>query len=121
MKFIIKPFSEIMVKSKGVRKRYLGFLQFNLQAQFKEISPEIKVSVHYDKLEINIRDEKTIERMQNEISTIEKILYRTPGVESFIEVETHDVCDLDMMAKKAEEVYIDRIKDKTFCVRVKRT
>lgn len=121
MKFIIKPFAEIMVKSKGVRKRYLGFLQFNLQTQFKEISSEIKVSVHYDKLEINIRDEQTIEKMQKEITTIEKILSRTPWVESFIEVETHDVCDLTLMAKKAEEVYIDRIKDKTFCVRVKRT
>ena len=61
-----------MVKSKGVRKRYLGFLQFNLQTQFKEISSEIKVSVHYDKLEINIRDEQTIEKMQKEIATIEK-------------------------------------------------
>lgn len=121
MKFIIRPFSEIMVKSKGVRKRYLWFLQHNLQVQFREISSQIKVSVHYDKLEINIRDADTIEKLQPEIAIIEKILLRTPWVESFLEVETHDVCDMDLMAKKAEDVYIDRIKDKTFCVRVKRT
>lgn len=119
MKFIIKPFSEIMIKSKGVRKRYLGFLQYNLQAQFKEICPELKVSVYYDKLEVNLRKLDLIGSF--EIYQIEKILSRTPWVESFLEVETHEVCDFDSMAQKAEDIYLDKIKDKTFCVRVKRS
>jgi adenylyl- and sulfurtransferase ThiI len=37
MKFIIKPFAEIIIKSKPVRKRYLNFLQVNINLALANI------------------------------------------------------------------------------------
>ncbi|MDF1682217.1 MAG: hypothetical protein P1U46_00065 [Patescibacteria group bacterium] len=49
MKFIIKPFSEIIIKSKPVRKRYLNFLQTNCNLSFKQVDENIKARLHWDK------------------------------------------------------------------------
>jgi thiamine biosynthesis protein ThiI len=59
MKIIIKPFSEIMIKSKPVRKRYLQILQTNIARNLKMLNPEIKTHLFYDKLEVNILEENS--------------------------------------------------------------
>jgi thiamine biosynthesis protein ThiI len=76
MKFIIKPFAEIMVKSKPVRRRYLQTLQYNLNLKVKKISENLKVSVFYDKLELNIKNPEIKE--EYDIPAISKALARTP-------------------------------------------
>jgi thiamine biosynthesis protein ThiI len=119
MKFIIKPFSEIMIKSKPVRRRTLQMLQNNIHLSVKKLSDNLKVNLFYDKLEVNLIDSTSTEEIS--IPALKKILSRTPGIESFIEVESHEICDLDAMVEKAAEIYIDQIIDKTFCVRVKRS
>jgi adenylyl- and sulfurtransferase ThiI len=53
MKIIIKPFSEIMVKSKFVKKQYLRNLQTNIIRNLKELECKTEVVVFNDKLEIN--------------------------------------------------------------------
>jgi thiamine biosynthesis protein ThiI len=118
MKFIIKPFSEIMIKSKPVRKRLLQTLQYNLNLRVKEISSNLKVSIFYDKLELNIKDLNI--KTEFDLNAIKNALSRTPGIESFIEVESHDICDFDTMLEKASEIYLDQIHAKSFVVRVKR-
>ena len=119
MKFIIKPFSEIMIKSKPVRKRLLQTLQYNLNLRVKEISSNLKVSIFYDKLELNIKDLNI--KTEFDLNAIKKALSRTPGVEIFIEVESHEVCDFDTILEKTADIYLDKIKDKTFVARVKRS
>jgi thiamine biosynthesis protein ThiI len=119
MKFIIKPFAEIMIKSKPVRKKTLRMLQKNIQIRLKKISANLIVNLFYDKLEVNIID-FTIER-DFELSEIKKALSRIPGIETFIEVEFHETNDFDTIVVKVSETYIDQIKDKTFCVRAKRS
>jgi tRNA uracil 4-sulfurtransferase len=119
MKFIVKPFSEIMIKSKPVRRRTLQMLQNNIHLSIKKLSDNLKVNLFYDKLEVNLIDSNSTEEIS--IPALKKILSRTPGIESFIEVESHEICDLDAMVEKAADIYIDQIKDKTFCVRVKRS
>ncbi|MDR1988511.1 MAG: hypothetical protein LBQ24_07520 [Candidatus Peribacteria bacterium] len=52
MKYIIKPFSEIMVKSIPVRKKYLNHLQTNCSLALKKIDESLKVKAFWDKLEI---------------------------------------------------------------------
>ncbi|MDR2411418.1 MAG: hypothetical protein LBD88_02295 [Candidatus Peribacteria bacterium] len=55
MKYIIKPFSEIIVKSKPVRKRYLNCLQTNCSLALKKVDEFLKVKVFWDKLEVEGR------------------------------------------------------------------
>jgi len=52
MKFIVKPFSEILIKSKPVRKKYLSFLQTNCNLAFKKIDSSIKAKFFRDRQEI---------------------------------------------------------------------
>jgi thiamine biosynthesis protein ThiI len=60
MKIIIKPFSEIMIKSKPVRKRYLQILQTNISRSLKMLNSEIKTHLFYDKLEVNVLEENNV-------------------------------------------------------------
>ena len=119
MEFIVKPFSEIMIKSKPVRKKTLSMLQKNLHIRMKKISNNLKVNLFYDKLEVNLINPSL--EADYSIAEIKKALSRIPGIESFIEVEFHQTNDFDTIVKKVSEIYIDQIKDKTFCVRAKRS
>ena len=119
MKFIVKPFSEIMIKSKPVRKKTLWILQKNLHIRMNKISDNLKVNLFYDKLEVNLIDPSL--EADYSITEIKKALSRIPGIESFIEVEFHQTNDFDTIVKKVSEIYIDQIKDKTFCVRARRS
>jgi len=131
MKFIIKPFAEIMVKSKPVRRRYLQTLQYNLNLKVKKISENLKVSVFYDKLELNIKNPEIKE--EYDIPAISKALARTPWVDFFLEVEWHEIPSIiekddpenqketfNKILEKTIHVYLDQIRDKSFVVRVKR-
>lgn len=94
-------------------------LQNNIHLRIKKISENLKVNLFYDKLEVNIID-FSLER-DFEISEIKIALSRIPGIETFIEVEFHETNDFDTIVTKVSETYIDQIKDKTFCVRARRS
>ena len=108
-----------MIKAKPVRKRTLVMLQNNIHLRIKKISENLKVNLFYDKLEVNIID-FSLER-DFEISEIKRALSRIPGIETFIEVEFHETNDFDTIVTKVSKTYIDQIKDKTFCVRARRS
>mgnify|MGYP001556656092 CR=1 FL=1 len=48
MKFVVKYFSEITIKSKPVRRRFVRQLAENLRAVLKEIDPEVLVQRSWD-------------------------------------------------------------------------
>jgi thiamine biosynthesis protein ThiI len=72
MKFIIKPFAEIMVKSKPVKKKFLAVLQTNIANSLKRTNIKYKVSSFWDFLEVNIFSESF------NVNEIKKILGRIP-------------------------------------------
>jgi len=133
MKIIIKPFSEIMIKSKPVRKRYLQILQTNIARSLKMLDENIKTNLFYDKLEVNFA---ATSLPMGEIDwglkedIIKKLQY-IPGVEFFIDVETFEL-ERELLEKednseifdfifgKAKDFYLDKITNKTFVARVKR-
>lgn len=127
MKIIIKPFAEIMVKSKPVKKRFLAILQTNLAIALKKTNLKLKVSSYWDYLEVNVFSEIS----NVNIAEIKKIISRTPWLESFIEVEKIEakiveinwekIFDFDYIWEKVSEIYLDKIISSTFAVRVKRT
>ncbi|MDD2907863.1 MAG: tRNA 4-thiouridine(8) synthase ThiI [Candidatus Gracilibacteria bacterium] len=117
MKFIIKPFSEILVKSKPVRKKYLSFLQTNCSLALKKINPEIKTKFFRDKQEVIV----PIELSEFESKNLVKTLSRIAGIESFLEVVEYDLVDVHTIFEKASELYQEQIENKSFAVRVKRS
>lgn len=117
MKFIIKPFSEIIVKSKPVRKRYMDFLQTNCNLALKRINNTLKVKNYWDKLELDI--ENSI--FDNNSEIIIKTLLRLPWIESFIEVVEYPLLDVDDILDKSIFLYKDDIFWKSFVVRVRRS
>lgn len=117
MKYIIKPFSEIIVKSKPVRKRYLSFLQTNTNLALKRIDESLKVRFFWDKWELEIKDDI----WELKIIQIIKTLQRIPGIESFIEVQEYDLWTLDEIIDNCVLLYSKDLEWKTFVVRVKRS
>jgi len=120
MKFLIKPFSEIMVKSKAVKKKFLHTLQNNIFLAFKNNNIDVKVVLFWDKLEVNYIWDISIEK----VASIKKILSRIPWIETFVEVEAFVLeteNPLHFIFEKARDFYLEKLENKSFVVRVKRT
>ncbi len=131
MKIIIKPFSEIMIKSKPVRKRYMQILQTNIARSLKMLDENIKTHLFYDKLEVNTQFWATTSQEENLKKSIIKKLWYISGVESFIDVESFEIKKeliekeenkqvFDFIFQKAKDFYLNKITNKTFVARVKR-
>ncbi len=116
MKFIVKLFPEITLKSRPVRKRFIQRLQSNLQIVLKRLDEEISVKLFWDKLEVVLPEEKSLLRDQ-----VCDLMSKAPGIQTFIEVEEHPLGSFQDAYEHAFAAYEDRISGKTFKVRVKRS
>ena len=115
MKFIVKLQAEIAIKSRPVRKRFTKILESNIKNVLRRVDEQVTTKINWDSIEVNTKntDEK------NRLALIET-LQCIPGVAMFIEVQRTDFTDLHNIFEKTLAVHADTIKDKTFCVRVKR-
>lgn len=116
MKFSIRLFPEITIKSRPVRKRLIQRLQSNLQNMLRRIDEQIRVKGQWDKLDVECEqvDAETV-------SQVIDLLSRTPGIHSFIEVTEYPLGDFHDIYEKAFSIYAEALKGKTFKVRVKRS
>ncbi len=115
MKFIVKLFPEITIKSKPVRKRFIQRLQSNMQITLKRLSDDIKVRALWDKIEVEVDSTDALLREQ-----MIEVMQATPGVLHFLEVDQHPLGDFDNVFQLTREAYSEIIRGKTFVVRVKR-
>ncbi|MCF6192794.1 MAG: tRNA 4-thiouridine(8) synthase ThiI [Kangiellaceae bacterium] len=116
MKFVIKLFPEIIVKSRPVRKQFISQLRKNLKKILTPIVDNPKISGSWDLIELDIDDEQ----MARESVIVDK-LQTTPGIDFFLKVNQHSFESIDDIAKIVIDEYAEAIKGKTFCVRVKRS
>ncbi|MGX5202189.1 tRNA uracil 4-sulfurtransferase ThiI [Aliikangiella sp. IMCC44632] len=121
MKFIIKLFPEVIIKSKPVRKKLIAQLKKNLRKLLSEIHPAIEVLGSWDYVEVKI-DEALDSSLMLKLSeeTLE-VLRNTPGIDFILSVKSHPFSSLEDIAEVAVNEYAPQIKGKTFCVRVKRS
>jgi tRNA uracil 4-sulfurtransferase len=116
MKFVIKLFPEIIVKSRPVRKQFISQLRKNLKKILKPIVEEPKLFGTWDVIELNIEGEdESLERQ-----VIER-LSSTPGIDFLLKVKEHCFDSVDDIANVVIHEFAAQVKDKTFCVRVKRS
>ncbi|EPB6868811.1 tRNA uracil 4-sulfurtransferase ThiI [Enterobacter asburiae] len=113
MKFIIKLFPEITIKSQSVRLRFIKILTGNIRNVLKHYDETLAVVRHWDHVEVRAKDE-------NKRQDIRDALTRIPGIHHILEVEDVPFSDMHDIFEKALVQYRDQIEGKTFCVRVKR-
>jgi thiamine biosynthesis protein ThiI len=115
MKFVVKYFPEITIKSKPVRRRFVTRLADNLRSVLRDIDPEVILVKHWDKLQVETRlsDEATLARLI-------EVMRNCPGITYILEVSEHPLGDMDDIAEQARAVYGERLTGKTFAVRCKR-
>ena len=116
MKFIVKLFPEITIKSRPVRKRFIQRLQSNLQIILQRIEPKIKVRGLWDRVDIDCPPEADAAYEQ-----IVMALGDTPGIAHVIEVQEYALEDFDQVLDIVKRVWSQRLEGKRFVVRVKRS
>lgn len=115
MKFIVKFFPEITIKSRPVRKQLVKQLRDNLRGLLKAIDPEIEIQRDWDKLVIVTA--LTSEQARREIT---EVLSRTPGIAYFLDVLEYPFVDLEDAWRKTAELWAQRLHGHSFVVRCKR-
>lgn len=113
MKFIVKFFPEITIKSRPVRKQLTKQLRDNLKAQLKPLDPTFDIQRNWD----NIVIQAPAELRQPLI----EVLGQTAGIAYFMEVEEFPFVDLEDAYQKTSAAWSARLHGKTFAVRCKRT
>ncbi len=113
MKFIIKLFPEITIKSQSVRLRFIKILSSSIRNVVRPHDETLAVVRHWDHIEVRSKDE-------SKHDLIVELLCRIPGIHHVLEVEDRPFNDVHHIFEQTLEAYRDELQGKTFCVRVKR-
>lgn len=113
MKFIVKFFAEITIKSRPVRKSFIKQLRQNIKLVLKKHDADVVVAGNWDFIEVlserdDLRDDFT------------EALSNIAGIAHFQFVREFPLLDLDGIVDEALVSYGDVLKDAVFAVRVKR-
>lgn len=113
MKFIIKLFPEIMIKSDSVRKRFIKILTSNIRNVLLRETENVAVIRNWDFIEVRAK-------VAEEAPMVLDLLQRTPGIHHILEVEEYPFETMhDIFEQTLAKVH-SQLKNKTFCVRVRR-
>ncbi|RNA78082.1 tRNA uracil 4-sulfurtransferase ThiI [[Curtobacterium] plantarum] len=113
MKFIIKLFPEITIKSPSVRLRFIKILASNIRNVLKTVSDEIAVVRHWDHIEVRSKNPVLRDIIPDELT-------RIPGIHHVLAVEDREYTDIHHIFEQTLVQYRDSLEGKSFCVRVKR-
>lgn len=113
MKFIVKLFPEIMIKSESVRKRFVKILTSNIRNVLTKYDDTVAVIKHWDYIEVRSKIDANLPML------IEQ-LQRIPGIHHFLQVEEKPFANLHEIFEQTLLDVASQLENKTFCVRVKR-
>src|SRR5574344_1476478 len=112
-KFIVKYFTEIMIKGDRAKRQMLSQLLMNLQKISKDISNEIVLKKFFDKIELVTPLEFS--------SVLKEKLLQTPGIDQVLEaIQINEMDSLDKIKVEVNKYMSKEIVDKTFVIRAKR-
>ncbi len=115
MHFVVKVFSEIIIKSPPVRKRFIKQLRDNLRILLGNLGVDIDVQRDWEKIEIRCPDAN-----EQVVAQVSEVLARTPGIANFALLNDYPLGDLDSIFQHTLRHWRGGIAGKTFCVRAKR-
>ncbi len=115
IKFIVKFFPEITIKSKPVRRQFVRQLAGNVKQVLRDIDVNVDVKREWDKLVVssNLTDPSVGPQLVDALGRISGIAY-------FLDVLEYPLGDFDDVLEKTKGVYESRLAGKTFAVRCKR-
>lgn len=113
MKFIIKLFPEITIKSPSVRLRFIKILASNIRNVLKTVSDDIAVVRYWDHIEVRSKNPALADIIPDELT-------RIPGIHHVLAVEDREYTDIHHIFEQTLAQYRDSLEGKSFCVRVKR-
>ncbi|MBR7887692.1 tRNA 4-thiouridine(8) synthase ThiI [Marinomonas sp. A79] len=113
MKFIVKFFAEITIKSSPVRKAFVKQLRHNIRLVLKKYDNDVKVSGNWDFLEVFSEKEELRDEFVESLANI-------AGIAHFQYVREFPLVSLDDIVEQAVVTYGESIKGAVFAVRVKR-
>lgn len=116
MKFILKFFPEITIKSGPVRKRMSRQLTENLRILLRRFDAKAAVLQEWDNLEVFVPGED-----DERAAAVADLLSCVPGIAKIARVRAYPLGDLDDIYSCAHRAWGAALKGQTFCVRVKRT
>lgn len=119
MKFVIKLFPEITIKSKPVRQRLVRQLRQNVSEVLKREYSHVAVQGFWDKVEVHVPDD------QPELGKkVALTLQRIPGIANILRVQKYKIDNInegfEQIADLTYQTIGHTLKDKTFVVRIKR-
>ena len=115
MKFLVKIFPEITVKSRPVRQKFVSQLRRNLCNILSRIDADIKVEKFWDHLEV-IPSTSTSEILDS----LAEELCRIPGIQNVLTTSEHRFQTVHEIFEITLRENGNQLDGKTFCVRVKR-
>ena len=107
MKFIIKLFPEITIKSQSVRLRFIKILTGNIRNVLKKQIDEVAIVRHWDHIEVRAKDESRTEQVRDALT-------RIPGIHHILEVDDCPYTDMHNIFEQTLEMYRDKLEGKTF-------
>lgn len=113
MKFIIKLFPEIMIKSDSVRKRFIKILTSNIRNVLLRETENVAVIRNWDFIEVRAK-------VAEEVPMVLDLLQRTPGIHHILEVEEYPFETMHDIFEQTLAQVRPQLEGKTFCVRVRR-
>lgn len=113
MKYIVKLFPEITIKSNSVRLRFIKILSGNIRNILKQHDMDIAVVRHWDYIEVRPKD-------ASKIDDVGVLLTRIPGIHHILAVNESTYESIHDIYEQSAPYFIPLIENKTFCVRVKR-
>jgi thiamine biosynthesis protein ThiI len=115
MKLIVKPFAEITIKSRPVRKQFIRQLAKNIRTVLRDLDPELEVQGEWDNLDLisQVSEPKVQAEMFARLRS-------TPGIAHFLEVHEYPYVDFDDTFEKCRAHFGTQLPGKIFAVRCKR-
>lgn len=115
MKFILKFYPEITIKSKSVRKRFCKLLNSNVRNVLRRFDDTVTVQLDWDKLNVNTSNDS-----DENIARLVDAMQCIPGIAHILQVTQHSFTDVHSIYETVAPLVAESIEGKTFCVRVKR-
>jgi len=116
MKLFVKPFAEITIKSRPVRRQFVRQLAKNIRAVLSVIDPAITATGEWDNIEV--------QSSLTEPAALQELFERLrnmPGIAHFYQVQEYPLPDsMEAITEHCAAHYAPLLQGKTFAVRCKR-
>ncbi|MCH1920474.1 tRNA 4-thiouridine(8) synthase ThiI [Shewanella sp. A3A] len=116
MKFIVKLYPEIMMKSKPVRMRFTKMLESNIRNVLKKVDEEAAVLRQWDRIMVHVPTGKP-----ELVDVFAERLGCIPGISTISQVNEYSFSSVHDIYEHALKAFGASLAGKTFCVRVKRS